>query len=134
MDDADRQARSRDARRRLQSQRRRVGELRARAVAISILAFALLWGIVFVQMATGHDPVLGDGSRQRATHGAARDRISDTVRAAAARAAAAEAVETTEPDEVGSEAVEPEPVEPEPVEPEVVQPEPEPAPVITGQS
>jgi hypothetical protein len=43
---------------RLAAQRRRAGLLRGRVVAISLVCFALLWGIVFVQMATGNDPVL----------------------------------------------------------------------------
>ena len=43
---------------RLAAQRRRAGLLRGRVVAISLICFALLWGVVFVQMATGNDPVL----------------------------------------------------------------------------
>lgn len=43
---------------RLAAQRRRAGRLRGRVVAISLVCFALLWGVVFVQMATGNDPVL----------------------------------------------------------------------------
>ena len=67
MSGPDVQGRKRDARRRLQAQRRRAGELRARAVAISVVAFALLWGIVFVQMATGHDPVLSNKPKATAS-------------------------------------------------------------------
>jgi hypothetical protein len=142
MNDPEMQARGREARRRLQTQRRRAGELRARAVLISLIAFVLLWGIVFVQMATGNDPVLGNSPKATASgRGRARsggnDGISDGGEAAGARAAAAEAVETTEPNEVEPEYVESEPepeyVESEP-EPEYVEPEPEPAPVITAQS
>lgn len=96
-----------------------------------MVAFALLWGIVFVQMVTGHDPVLGSAPKASAAgRGGARPRSADGGSdggEAAAAAAAAESVETTTPDEV-----EPEYVEPEPVEVEVA--EPEPAPVITGQS
>ena len=100
-------------------------------MAISVVAFALLWGIVFVQMATGHDPVLSNKPKATASgrEAARSDGISDGGEAAGARAAAAEAVETTEPDE--SEPVEP---EPEYVEPEPEYVEQEPAPVITGQS
>ena len=43
---------------RLAAQKRRAGLLRGRVVALSLVCFALLWGIVFVQMATGNDPVL----------------------------------------------------------------------------
>jgi hypothetical protein len=85
------------------------------AVATALVAFALLWAAVFVQMATGNDPVLGS----RATHGAV--------------AAAAEAVETTSPEESEPESVETLPVESEPIELEP-EPEPEPAPVETAQS
>jgi hypothetical protein len=115
MDPIEKQERQRDAQRRLRSQRRRAGLLRSRVIAISLVAFALLWGTVFVQMATGNDPVLGDSSR------------TATVRHRTA--AAAEATETTAPEEL-----EPEAVEPEPVETEAVEPAPEPAPVITSQS
>lgn len=132
MDGSEAKARGREARRRLRAQQRHAGELRARAVAISVIAFVLLWGIVFVQMATGHDPVLGNSPKATASgrEGArSADGSGDGIEAAGARAAAAEAVETTEPEEV-----EPEYVEPEPVEVEVYEPEPEPAPIITGQS
>lgn len=108
MNGPDARARAREARRRLQAQRRRAGELRARAVVISVVAFALLWGVVFMQMATGHDPVLGGLPKATASgRGEARSGPA--------------------------EGVEPEPVEVEVVEPEP-EPEPEPAPVITGQS
>ncbi len=60
MDPIEKQERKREARRRLRAQRRRAGQLRGRVVAISLICFALLWGVVFVQMATGNDPVLGD--------------------------------------------------------------------------
>lgn len=43
---------------RLAAQKRRAGLLRGRVVAVSLVCFALLWGIVFAQMATGNDPVL----------------------------------------------------------------------------
>ena len=43
---------------RLAAQRRRAGLLRGRVVVISLICFALLWAIVFAQMATGNDPVL----------------------------------------------------------------------------
>jgi hypothetical protein len=43
---------------RLAAQRRRAGQLRGRVVAISLICFVVLWGVVFAQMATGNDPVL----------------------------------------------------------------------------
>jgi hypothetical protein len=54
---------------RLAAQRRRAGQLRGRVVAISLICFALLWGIVFAQMATGNDPVLA-GKEKATTKGA----------------------------------------------------------------
>jgi hypothetical protein len=63
MDHYEKQGKRREAMHRLRDQRRRAGELRGRVVAISLVSFALLWGVVFAQMATGNDPVLGDGSK-----------------------------------------------------------------------
>ena len=40
--------------------------LRRRAFALSLVLFAFLWGVVFMQMATGHDPVLGSKGSQQA--------------------------------------------------------------------
>ena len=111
MDPTERQMRKREAQRRLRDQRRRVGALRSRAIATSLVCFALLWAVVFVQMATGNDPVLGGGRRAAGTAAPPVSR-ADSER---------------EP-----EAVEPELVGPEPVE--VIEPEPEPVPVETAQS
>jgi hypothetical protein len=72
---------------RLGAQRRRAGLLRGRVVVLSLICFAVLWGIVFVQMATGNDPVLGSGK-------AAVTR---------ATASARQAVETTDPRELEPE-------------------------------
>jgi cytoskeletal protein RodZ len=129
MDPIEQSERKREARRRLSAQRQRAGRLRGRVVAISLISFVLLWGIVFAQMATGNDPVLGSSS-------------SAATKPTAA-SAARESIETTAPEELEPEVVEPEPVEeelveaePEPVEEEFIEPEPEPepAPVITSQS
>jgi hypothetical protein len=116
MDPIEKMERRREAQHRLRAQRQRVGRLRSRVVAVSLIAFVLLWGVVFAQMATGNDPVLG---------------TSSSAIAKPAAAAAAEAIETTAPKELEPEVVEPEPVEEELVE---VEPEPEPAPVTTSQS
>ncbi len=69
---------------RLSAQRRRAGLLRGRVVVLSLLCFAVLWGIVFVQMATGNDPVLS--AKEKAT--------TRTV------ASAKRQVETTDPREL----------------------------------
>lgn len=141
MDPFEIQERKREAQRRLRAQREKAGELRGRVVAISLVCFALLWGIVFVQMATGHDPVLGDKSSTLAQRNGATDRHP-------AKANVAEAGGSTDSEEPSSgeeeletseaEAVEPEvePVEEEfiEVEPELEFVEPEPAPVTTSQS
>jgi hypothetical protein len=138
MDPDERMSRQRDARRRIGAQRRRVGILRSRAIAISLICFALLWTVVFVQMATGNDPVLGGGRHAAGATAARPDRRTDSEQAGGAGAAAAETVETTSPEENELEALEPEPVEAEVVEvepepePEVI--EPEPVPIETAQS
>jgi hypothetical protein len=62
MDPFEKAERKRQAQRRLRAQREQVGRLKARVVAISLVCFALLWGVVFIQMATGNDPVLGHPS------------------------------------------------------------------------
>jgi len=66
MDNFEKQERMREARRRRIAQRNRAGRLRGRVVAISLVCFALLWSVVFVQMATGNDPVLGEKSAKAA--------------------------------------------------------------------
>jgi hypothetical protein len=136
IDPAEKQLRKREARRRLMAQRRRVGDLRSRAIATSLVCFALLWAVVFVQMATGNDPVLGGGRRP---NGASVTRPAP--RTGSEEATGVEGTEAASPEPVEAEAVEPEAVEPEFVEPEpepesteFVEPEPEPLPVETAQS
>src|SRR5882757_5907408 len=70
---------------RLAAQRRRTGLLRGRVVVVSLICFAVLWGIVFAQMATGNDPVLAGKEK------------SSTTRAVAS---AKREVETTDPREL----------------------------------
>lgn len=115
MDPIEIQEKKRAAQRRLRAQRAKAGELRGRVVAISLICFVLLWGIVFVQMATGNDPVLGDSSSRIAKASAHphRHRARSTVESGASTDSAAE--------------LEAEPVEEVPVEEE-------PAPVTTSQS
>jgi hypothetical protein len=52
---------------RLAAQRHRAGLLRGRVVALSLICFALLWAVVFAQMATGNDPVLANKEKPVAT-------------------------------------------------------------------
>jgi hypothetical protein len=115
MDPIEKRELKRKAWMRLAAQRRRAGLLRGRVVAISLICFVVLWGVVFAQMATGNDPVLGGKEKAVATRAAARP---------------AKEIETTDRREV-----EPEPeatVEVEPgAEPEF---EVEPEPLVTNQS
>ena len=84
MDPIEKRELKRKAWTRLAAQKRRAGILRGRVVVVSLICFAILWGVVFAQMATGNDPVLGGKEK------------------AAARmvATAKQAVETTEPREL----------------------------------
>jgi hypothetical protein len=52
---------------RLAAKRRRASDLRRRAVVLSALLFAFVWTLVFGQMVSGHDPVLGSGQKAAAT-------------------------------------------------------------------
>jgi hypothetical protein len=125
MDPFEKQERKREAQRRLRAQREKAGELRGRVVAISLVCFALLWGAVFVQMATGHDPVLSNKPAKVAAVSSGDRRKARAIPAEAGAGTDAEVP-------VEEEFVEPE-VEAEP-EPELFEPEPEPAPVTTSQS
>lgn len=138
--------RKRQAWQRLRAQRRRAGQLRGRVVAISLIGFALLWATVFVQMATGNDPVLGSKPSKVASSQPAKS----SARESEAETAEPEPVEVepeveTEPEpEVEGEsaeleaeeleAVEAEIAEQEAAEIEALEAEPEPAPVTTSQS
>jgi hypothetical protein len=156
MDSFEKQARKQEARRRLRAQRQRAGQLRGRVVAISLIGFVLLWGVVFAQMATGNDPVLGDKSavvaassttgkhRARAAAVPVETAQTDSEEAADSGEAAGEAIETTDPEELevqqaverealeAAEASELEAAEVEAAEIEAI--EAEPAPVTTSQS
>jgi hypothetical protein len=137
MDPIEKRELKRQAWMRLTAQKRRAGLLRGRVVALSLICFALLWGIVFVQMATGNDPVLSAKkatATNRATASAARKRSRR------ARLRREEAALELEPEvRANGEEVESEfePAEPlEPVEPEFEEVEPEfiEEPLVTSQS
>jgi hypothetical protein len=123
MDPFEKIERKRRARHRIRAQRERAGRLKARVVAISLICFAVLWGVVFVQMATGNDPVLGDSSSTVAKGSSARNRD-------AAKGAPPEAGASADTEEFG--ATEPEGFEEEALAEEFI--EEEPAPVTTSQS
>lgn len=121
MDPFETSQRRREAQRRLSARRRRTGELRTRVVTLTLVGFVLLWGVVFTQMATGNDPVLGAGRHSPAVA------QTDRREAQSAGTAAQESVETTDPEEVGGEE-EQVPAEVETIEPEFEEPETEPEP------
>jgi hypothetical protein len=110
---------------RLAARRHRAGILRGRVVVMSLICFAVLWGVVFAQMATGNDPVLSGKEKAVATR---------TV------AGARREVETTDPRELEPERgvdmkarAREEEVRVEEAESEVDE-EAEPEPLVTGQS
>ncbi|HEX4751739.1 MAG TPA: hypothetical protein VH268_02485 [Solirubrobacterales bacterium] len=70
MDPIEKRELKRKAWMRLAAQRHRAGLLRGRVVAISLICFVVLWGIVFTQMATGNDPVLSGKEKAVATRAA----------------------------------------------------------------
>jgi cytoskeletal protein RodZ len=127
MDPIEKQERQREAQRRLRSQRRRAGLLRSRVIVVSLVSFALLWGVVFVQMATGNDPVLGDSSSRIAKGSTHRHRHP-----ARSMVENSPSTDSVEPETSGTGEAEFEQLSEEPAEEEFV--EEEPAPVTTSQS
>jgi hypothetical protein len=115
MDRFEKSLRKSEAQRRLAARRRRAGLLRGRVVTVSLIGFVLLWGVVFTQMATGNDPVLG---RRQATTARPReaDGRNDRGQASGAIAPAAESIETADPQELEAEELEAEEIEAEEAE------------------
>jgi len=147
MDPIEKHERKRQAWQRLRAQRRRAGQLRGRVVAISLIGFALLWAIVFVQMATGNDPVLGSKppkvASSKPARSSARQSEAEAVEPEPLEAEPVEAEAEPELEDEGEaaeseaaeiEAVEAEIAEQEAAEIEAAEAEPEPAPVTTSQS
>lgn len=58
------------ARRVLEARRRRIAQIRKTVATLSIVIFVALFGTIYVQMATGRDPVLG--SQTSATKAASK--------------------------------------------------------------
>ncbi len=50
----------------LQERRRHVRRLRRTVVAIAVVLFVTLWGVIFVRLVTGHDPVLTANAKSAA--------------------------------------------------------------------
>jgi cytoskeletal protein RodZ len=150
MDPIEKRELKRKAWMRLATQRRRAGELRGRVVVISLICFAVLWGVVFAQMATGNDPVLSGKEKAVATRSATsprkeiettdpRELESERATNSKARARESEAELEAEVDSQPELEVEPEveELEAEPEVEEFVEAEPEfveEEPLVTSQS
>lgn len=87
-------------RRRLDAMKRRTGQLRRRVIATAIVAFAMLWTAVFVQMATGNDPALGNGA---AAGSAAKERAASDPERRSPQAAVPPPSEEQEEESLGIE-------------------------------
>lgn len=144
MDPIEKRELKRQAWLRLTAQRRRAGQLRGRVVALSLICFATLWGVVFAQMATGNDPVLSAKEKAAVTRAtaSARQELETTDPREAdpehrtdprARARPEEVEVEAEPEAEEFIEAEPETEEVfEEAEPEFVEAEPE--PLVTSQS
>jgi cytoskeletal protein RodZ len=82
MDTSERHEKERQAWRRKRAQQIRAGFLRGRVFAVSLLCFGILWAIVFIQMATGNDPVLSAKAKPSAGKRTHRHRPAATKQAA----------------------------------------------------
>jgi hypothetical protein len=131
MDPIEKRELKRKAWMRLAAQRRRAGLLRGRVLALSLICFAALWAIVFVQMATGNDPVLASKERTVTARVAAQGTRREVEAGETQAEGAAPKVEEAE-----AEGVEPELEEHEEAAPEVEVEEPElvEEPLVTSQS
>ena len=94
----DRELAQRRGRRKLDAMRRRTGQLRRRVVATAVVGFALLWTVVFVQMATGNDPVLKPSATS--VRSAAQESVASDPERRALRAATAPPPPAEEPEEL----------------------------------
>jgi cytoskeletal protein RodZ len=56
--------------------RRRAWRIRRRVIATAVVAFALLWAVLFVQLATGHDPALSKTKASTGTSGSGTTAVS----------------------------------------------------------
>lgn len=119
MDPTQKRELKRQASLRLAAQRRRAGLLRGRVLALSLICFVVLWGIVFAQMTMGDDPVLNGKEGPTTT----RTPASSEQARPREREAVIEAEPEREPEEFDAE-------------PEVEETEPESIeePLVTSQS
>ena len=122
MDDADRLEAKGLARAKIRAKRRRVQVIRRRTIRGSLALFAVVWAVVFAQLASGNDPALSSIPQAGPHRVAATER--QPVR---------EPTPEPEPEEEAEPALEAEPVPEEEFVPEAA-PEPEPEPVVTASS
>jgi cytoskeletal protein RodZ len=96
------------------SRRRRVAVIRSRTIRGSLALFAVLWGIVFVQLASGNDPTLSRKSQvEKSSASVAREPTpAEPVREPAPEAEAE--LDSAEPEFEEEAAPEFEELEPEP--------------------
>ena len=119
------------ARAKSRSRRRRVSTIRSRTIRGSLALFAVLWGIVFVQLASGNDPALS--TKQHPEKHSPTARVEPTP-AEPAREPAPEAEAQLEGSEFEAEEAVPEFEEFE-AEPEFEEAEPEfEEPIVTSSS
>jgi len=127
------------ARAKSRSRRRRVATIRSRTIRGSLALFAILWGVVFVQLASGNDPALSTKhqAEKRVTAGVAEPTPAEPAREPAPEAEAELAgseVEVEEEPAPEFEELEPEP-EFEEVAPEFEETAPEiEEPIVTSSS
>lgn len=132
MDPFERSSRRHEAQRRLRAKRQRIGQIRGRVVATSLIGFVLLWCVVFAQMATGNDPILGGGRPSTARASEADGRKERRQGTSTPSPGANESTQTTDPEELGRTDTQAPPPQTAPVNPA---PAPiELAPVQTAQS
>ena len=130
MDDLDRLEAKGLARAKSRSRRRRVSTIRRRTVRGALALFAIVWAIVFAQMATGNDPALKSAPTASAQP-SKRESPAEAEQESPAELEPEEPVES-ESEPILEPEAEPAPeAEPEPVfeEPEEVAPEPAPEPI-----
>lgn len=128
------------ARAKIRAKRRRVSSIRSRTIRGSLALFAIAWAIVFGQLVTGNDPVLGHGypTKRKALasrgHGSSAESAPSQPEDEEESPVAAVPVEP-EPEPVPEAEVESTPeVEFEPEPEPVSEPAPEPEPVVTSAS
>jgi hypothetical protein len=92
------------ARAKSRSRRRRIAAIRSRTIRSSLALFAILWTIVFVQLASGNDPVLSRNGQVERHSGTPAPVPAEPVREPAPEAIAEAEVEPVEEFEAAPQA------------------------------